>query len=133
MSCGVGHRCSLDPALLWLWCRPAVVALTWPLGTSTCRKWGSEKQKKKKKRSPYMCLSLPLSCPLGICFCLLSCFSPLLLPVFPLCCLPTMLYLLCHYSVFWASFCHSIISSLYSIFYCQCSWPIASSLVSSLL
>ena len=23
MSCGVGRRRSLDPALLWLWCRPA--------------------------------------------------------------------------------------------------------------
>ena len=22
MSCGVGRRCSSDPALLWLWCRP---------------------------------------------------------------------------------------------------------------
>ena len=23
MTCGVGHRCGLDPKLLWLWCRPA--------------------------------------------------------------------------------------------------------------
>ena len=30
MSCGVGHRCSLDMALLWLWCRPAAVALIGP-------------------------------------------------------------------------------------------------------
>ena len=29
MSCGVGHRCGLDPEFLWLWCRPAV-ALIWP-------------------------------------------------------------------------------------------------------
>ena len=21
LSCGVGHSCSLDPELLWLWCR----------------------------------------------------------------------------------------------------------------
>ena len=27
MSCGVGHRCSSDPLLLLLWCRP--VAETW--------------------------------------------------------------------------------------------------------
>ena len=27
MSCGVGHRCGSDPALLWLWYRPAAVAL----------------------------------------------------------------------------------------------------------
>ena len=31
MSCGVGHRCGLDPALLWLWHRPAAVALIRPL------------------------------------------------------------------------------------------------------
>ena len=27
----VGRRCSLDPALLWLWHWPAAVALIWPL------------------------------------------------------------------------------------------------------
>ena len=27
MSCGVGRRCGLDPALLWLWRRPAATAL----------------------------------------------------------------------------------------------------------
>ena len=26
-SCGVGHRCGLDPALLWLWCRLAAAGL----------------------------------------------------------------------------------------------------------
>ena len=31
MSCGVGHRLGLDPALLWLWCRPAATALMRPL------------------------------------------------------------------------------------------------------
>ena len=31
MSCGVACRCGSDPALLWLWCRPAAVALTRPL------------------------------------------------------------------------------------------------------
>ena len=29
MSCGIGCRCGLDPALLWLWCRPAAIA---PIG-----------------------------------------------------------------------------------------------------
>ena len=28
MSCHVGHRRNSDPMLLWLWCRPAVTALT---------------------------------------------------------------------------------------------------------
>ena len=27
MSCGVGHRCGSDPALLWLWRRPVATAL----------------------------------------------------------------------------------------------------------
>ena len=31
MSCGVGHRCSSDPMLLWLWCRLADVAPIPPL------------------------------------------------------------------------------------------------------
>ena len=31
MSCGVGHRCGSDLALLWLWCRPAPAALIQPL------------------------------------------------------------------------------------------------------
>ena len=31
MSCGVGHRCGLDPPLLWLWCRLAGTALIRPL------------------------------------------------------------------------------------------------------
>ena len=30
MSCSIGHRCSLDPALLWLWCRLAATALIGP-------------------------------------------------------------------------------------------------------
>ena len=32
MSCGVGHRRSSDPALLWLWYRRAAAAPTGPLG-----------------------------------------------------------------------------------------------------
>ena len=31
MSCGVGHRCRLDPALLWLRCRLAATAPIRPL------------------------------------------------------------------------------------------------------
>ena len=27
VTCGVGHRCGLDLALLWLWCRVAAIAL----------------------------------------------------------------------------------------------------------
>ena len=31
MSCGVGRRHGSDPALLWVWCRPAAVAQIQPL------------------------------------------------------------------------------------------------------
>ena len=31
MSCGVSHICGLDPALLWLWHRPAAIAPIGPL------------------------------------------------------------------------------------------------------
>ena len=31
MSCGVDHRCSSDPMLLWLWLWPAAAALIGPL------------------------------------------------------------------------------------------------------
>ena len=31
LNCGVGHRCGSDPALLWLWCRPAAIALIRPI------------------------------------------------------------------------------------------------------
>ena len=31
VSCGVGGRCSSDPMLLWLWCRPSAVAPIRPL------------------------------------------------------------------------------------------------------
>ena len=29
--CGIGHRCSSDLMLLWLWCRPAAAAPIRPL------------------------------------------------------------------------------------------------------
>ena len=42
-------QCGSDLALLWLWCRPATVALIRPLalGTSICCSYGSKKQKNK--------------------------------------------------------------------------------------
>ena len=54
MSCGVGCSCGLDPALLWLLCRPAAVALIQPLGWELPSAAGaalkSKKKKKKKKK-----------------------------------------------------------------------------------
>ena len=54
MSCGVGCRHGSDPALLWLWCRPAaavlIQALAWdpPCATSAAL----EEAKKKKVGVP---------------------------------------------------------------------------------
>ena len=51
MSCGVGRRHGLDPALLWLWCRPAAVALIGPLAWELS--YGSgEAVKERKKETP---------------------------------------------------------------------------------
>ena len=54
MSCGVGCRGGLDPALLWLWSRPAATAPTGPLAWEPLyvmegAQKKEEKQKKKKK------------------------------------------------------------------------------------
>ena len=49
-SCGIGHRCGWDPALLWLWCRPAAAVpirpLAWELPIR--HKCGPKKQKQNK-------------------------------------------------------------------------------------
>ena len=52
MSCGVGHGCSSDPVLLWLWCRPAATALIWPLAWEPpyAAKAAQEMAKTKKKK-----------------------------------------------------------------------------------
>ena len=54
VSCGVGRRCGLDLALLWLWHRPATTALIRPLGWeppyATLEKDKKTKKRKKKKK-----------------------------------------------------------------------------------
>ena len=55
LSCGVGHRCGSDPTLLWLWHRPAAVALIRPLAwehpytASMALKRQKQKQTNKQK------------------------------------------------------------------------------------
>ena len=49
VSCGVGPRHSLDPALLWLWCRQAAIALIPPLAWELlCAMVEALKRKEKK-------------------------------------------------------------------------------------
>ena len=50
MSCGVGRRCSSDPALLWPWCRPEAVAPTGPLAWEPPYDLGVALKSKKKKK-----------------------------------------------------------------------------------
>ena len=53
MSCDVGSRCGSDPALLWLWCRPAAAVpirpLTWDLP------YAMGAALKRQKKSPFQC------------------------------------------------------------------------------
>ena len=49
ISCGVGHKCSSDPALLWLWCKPAAAAPIGPLAWELSHATGSALKRKKKK------------------------------------------------------------------------------------
>ena len=52
MSCGVGHRHGLNPALLWLWNRTAAVAPIRPLAWEPpyAKDEALEKIKKKKRQ-----------------------------------------------------------------------------------
>ena len=50
VSRGVGHRGGSDPALLWLWCRPAAAALIQPLAWELPYAVGVALKRKKKKK-----------------------------------------------------------------------------------
>ena len=61
----VGHRLGLDPALLWLWCRPAAKALIQPLAwelpyaaSVALKSKEKEKIRKEKKRKSILCVYL---------------------------------------------------------------------------
>ena len=54
MSCGVGRRCSLNPTLPWLWCRPAVTALILPLAWELPYAAGADLKKRKEKKIHYV-------------------------------------------------------------------------------
>ena len=49
MSCGVGRRCSSDPALLWLWRRPVATAPIRPLAWEPPYAKGAALEREKKK------------------------------------------------------------------------------------
>ena len=60
VSCGVSCRCSSDPALLWLWCRPAATAPIQPLAWELPHASGAALKRKKKKAFVFW------NCPLSI-------------------------------------------------------------------
>jgi len=72
MSCGVGHRRSSDPVLLWLWHRLLAAALIQPLAwelpyaSDAALKRQKTKDKKKKKKK-FQAISLSVKC-LKLCF-----------------------------------------------------------------
>ena len=53
MSCGVGHRHSLDLVLLWLWYRPAAAAPIRTLAWESLYATGSALKNKTKKKDYY--------------------------------------------------------------------------------
>ena len=50
VGCSVGQRCGSDPMLLWLWCRPAVVALIRPLVWEPPYAMGAALEKTKRRK-----------------------------------------------------------------------------------
>ena len=50
MSYGVGGRCGLDPALLWLWLWPAAVASIQPLAWELPYAMGTALKRPKRKK-----------------------------------------------------------------------------------
>ena len=55
MTCGIGHRCSSDPALLWLWCSPATAVLIRPLDWEPPYAMGVALETKKRKERKKNC------------------------------------------------------------------------------
>ena len=75
MSCGVGRRRSLDPTLLWLWCRLAAVAPLGPLAWEppyaegvALEKIKNKTNKQKKQMKLLLLITFEISMP-GCCLC----------------------------------------------------------------
>ena len=64
MSCGVGCRLGLDPTLLWLWHRPAAIALIRPLGWEPPCAAGVALKKKTKNKKRKILSAPPQQAPL---------------------------------------------------------------------
>ena len=61
MSCGVGHRRSSDPELLWLWLWPVAIAPVGPLAWELPYAEGAAQEKaKRQKKTPRFPPHIPL-------------------------------------------------------------------------
>ena len=61
MSCDVGRSRSLDPVMLWLWCRPAATAPIGPLAWEPSYASGAAlKSKKERNRPPDLMIMLAI-------------------------------------------------------------------------
>ena len=60
MRCGVGHRPGSDPALLRLWCKPAVVAPICPLAWEPPYATGVALKRQKTNKKPLHFKKYPL-------------------------------------------------------------------------
>ena len=58
MTCGVDHKCGSGPELLWLWCRPAAVALIRPLAWEPPYAMGVALKSQKKKKNLLLYIDL---------------------------------------------------------------------------
>ena len=63
MSCGVGCRRSWDPTLLWLWCRPAAMALMRPLAWEPPYTAGAAQEMAKRQNKTKQPISLDTLLP----------------------------------------------------------------------
>ena len=54
MSCGVGHRRGLDPALLWLWHRPVATAPIGPLAWEPPYATGAAQEMTKRQKKIFL-------------------------------------------------------------------------------
>ena len=65
MSCDVGHRCGLDPMLLWLWRRLAATAPIGPLAWEPPCAAGAalEKDQKTNKQTKTACVCVSVCLP----------------------------------------------------------------------
>ena len=68
MSCGVDCRCGLDPALLWLWCRPAATAPIQPLGWKPPYAAGEALKSKEQKTNHIKTFWLYKPLPTQVCW-----------------------------------------------------------------